>query len=77
VFYKITVTAELSATVYPAIETRVLRYVPVLPRRHGPGMRPLENRAEIPGMLGGFQAVRGCCDGSFRTIAYVRDVLER
>jgi hypothetical protein len=59
IFYKINVTAELSAAVeqgaYPAVETRVLRYIPVLPRRRSLGMRPLANR----GLLGRFQTVCG------------------
>ncbi|KAN0107284.1 hypothetical protein V8E52_010336 [Russula decolorans] len=50
IFYKITVTA-LSKAVqtgsFPEIETRVLRYIPVLSRRNSGGMRPLPNRLEI------------------------------
>ena len=51
VFYKITVTAALNKAVrtgsFPEIETRVLRYVPALPRGNSEGMRPLPNRLEI------------------------------
>jgi hypothetical protein len=51
IFYKITVTAQLSTAVqqgtYPEHETRVLRYIPVFPRRQSLGMRPLENRVEV------------------------------
>jgi len=51
VFYKITITAALSKAVqtgtYPETETRVLRYIPALPRRNSEGMRPLPNRLEI------------------------------
>jgi hypothetical protein len=59
IFYKITVTAELSTAVqqgtYPVTETRVLRYIPVLPRRQSLGMRPLENRVEILACLEAFK----------------------
>jgi hypothetical protein len=51
IFYKITVTTTLSKAVqagaFPEIETRVLRYVPTLPRRNSEGMRHLPNRLEI------------------------------
>ena len=51
IFYKVTVTAALSRAVqtgtYPEIESRVLRYIPTLPRRNSEGMRPLPNRLEI------------------------------
>lgn len=51
IFYKITVTADLCAAVQQGIpsitESRVFRYVPVLPRRHGLGMCPLESRVDI------------------------------
>jgi hypothetical protein len=63
IFYKITVTAELSAAVqqgtYPAMETRVLRYIPVLPRRRSLGMRPLENRVEILACFEAFKQFLG------------------
>jgi len=63
IFYKITVTAELSTAVqqgtYPTTETRVLRYIPVLPRRHSLGMRPLENRVEILACLEAFKRFLG------------------
>lgn len=59
IFYKITVTAELSKAVqqgrYPETETRVLRYIPGLPRRQSLGMRPLENRVEILSCLEAFK----------------------
>ena len=59
IFYKITVTAQLSTAVqqgtYPEAETRVLRYIPILPRRQSQGMRPLENRAEILACLEAFK----------------------
>lgn len=60
-FYKITVTAALSTDVqtgaYPEIETRVLRYVPGLPRREG--MRSLQNRVEILRCLEAFKRFLG------------------
>ena len=63
VFYKIPVTAELSEAVrrgtYPATETRVLKYVPVLPRRRSLGMRPLENRVELLACLEAFKQFLG------------------
>lgn len=63
IFYKITVTAELSTAVqqgtYPPTETRVFRYIPVLPRRHSLGMRPLENRVEILACLEAFKRFLG------------------
>ena len=50
-FYQITVTTALSKAVqtgvFPEIETRVLRYIPALPRRNREGMRSLPNRLEI------------------------------
>ncbi|KDR68397.1 hypothetical protein GALMADRAFT_257062 [Galerina marginata CBS 339.88] len=62
-FYKITVTAELSAAVqqgmYPTAKTKVLKYVPVLPRRHSLGMRPLENRVELMMCLESFKQFLG------------------
>lgn len=62
-FYKIPVTAELCAAVqqgaYPALETRVLRYAPVLPSLHEPGMRLLENRVEILACLEAFKRFVG------------------
>lgn len=46
--YKVTVTAASAQTgTYPDIETRVLRYLPVLPCRNSEGMRSLPNRLEI------------------------------
>jgi hypothetical protein len=63
IFYKITITATLSAAVqqgtYPPMETRVLRYVPVLPRRYSLGMRPLANRVEILSCLEAFKQFLG------------------
>jgi hypothetical protein len=57
IFYRVTVSAGLSIAVQqgtrPSRETRVLRSVPVLPKRHGLGLRPLENRA---GMLACLEA---------------------
>ena len=63
-FYKITVTADLCAIVqqgeyYTLPETRLLRYIPELPRRHDLGMRPLENRVEILSCLGAFKQFVG------------------
>ena len=59
IFYKITVTTALSRAVqtgaFPEIETRVLRFVPALPRRHSEGMRPLSNRLEILRCLEAFK----------------------
>ena len=59
VFYKITITAALSKAVqtgtYPEAETRVLRYIPALPRRNSEGMRPLPNRLEILRCLEAFK----------------------
>jgi hypothetical protein len=63
VFYKIPVTADLSLNVelgmYPATETRVLRYVPKLPRRNSEGMRPLANRVELLKCLQAFKQFLG------------------
>ena len=42
-FYKFTVTAELST----AVQQGTFKYVPHLPRRHMPGMYPLENKVEF------------------------------
>jgi len=62
-FYKIKVTAELSAAVqqgtYPAAKTEVLKYIPVLPRRRSLGMRPLENRVELMMCLERFKQFLG------------------
>jgi hypothetical protein len=59
IFYKITVTAQLSTAVqqgmYPENEARVLRYISVLPRRQSLGMRPLENKVEILACLKAFK----------------------
>ena len=63
IFYKITVTANLSAFVqqgsypiqYGTSGARLVRYIPVLPQRHGLGMRPLENRVEILACLEAFK----------------------
>ena len=63
IFYKITVTANLSAFVqqgsypnqYGTSGARLARYIPVLPQRHGLGMRPLENRVEILACLEAFE----------------------
>jgi hypothetical protein len=63
IFYKITVTAALSKAVqtgsFPEIETRVLRYIPALPRRNSEGMRPLPNRLEILRCLEAFKKFLG------------------
>jgi len=63
VFYKITITAALSKAVqtgtYPETETRVLRYIPALPRRNSEGMRPLPNRLEILRCLEAFKKFLG------------------
>ncbi len=63
IFYKITVTAALSKAVqtgtFPEIQTRVLRYIPVLPRRNSEGMRPLPNRLEILRCLKAFKKFLG------------------
>jgi hypothetical protein len=63
IFYKITVTAALSKAVqmgtYPEGETRVLRYIPALPRRNSEGMRPLPNRLEILRCLEAFKRFLG------------------
>ena len=63
IFYKITVTDALSAFVqqgsypnkYGTGGARLARYIPVLPQRHGLGMRPLENRVEILACLEAFK----------------------
>ena len=59
IFYKIFVTAQLSTAVqhgtYPENETKVYRYIPVLPKRQSLGMRPLENRVEILTCLEAFK----------------------
>ena len=64
IFYKITVTDALSVAVqrgrYPSMtDASVSRYIPVLPKRHGLGMRPLENRAEILACLAAFKQFMG------------------
>ena len=63
IFYKITVTAALSKAVqigaFPEVETRVLRYIPGLPRRNSEGMRPLPNRLEILRCLEAFKRFLG------------------
>ena len=63
IFYKITVTAALSKAVqtgtFPEFETRVLRYIPSLPRRNREGMRPLPNRLEILRCLEAFKRFIG------------------
>jgi hypothetical protein len=63
IFYKITVTAALSKAVqtgsFPERETRVLRYIPALPRRNSEGMRPLPNRLEILRCLEAFKKFLG------------------
>ncbi|KAH9071197.1 hypothetical protein EDB83DRAFT_2541838 [Lactarius deliciosus] len=63
IFYKITVTAALNKAVqtgtYPETETRILRYVPALPRRNSEGMRPLSNRLEILRCLEAFKRFLG------------------
>jgi hypothetical protein len=63
VLYKITITAALSKAVqtgtYPETETRVLRYIPALPRRNSEGMRPLPNRLEILRCLEAFKKFLG------------------
>ena len=63
IFYKITVTTQLSICVQigaqAPMETQVLRYIPVLPKRHGLGMRPLENRVEILSCLEAFKPFVG------------------
>ena len=63
IFYKITITNHLSGFVphgeVPGAETRLLRYIPELPKRHDPGMRLLENRAEILACLQAFKQFVG------------------
>lgn len=62
-FYNITVTTALSKAVqtgtHPEIETRVLRYIPALPRRNSQGMRLLSNRLEILRCLEAFKRFLG------------------
>ena len=62
-FYKITVNSQISASVqrgeYNGSTSYVHRYMPVLPRRHGLGMRHLENRAEILACLAAFKQFIG------------------
>jgi hypothetical protein len=63
-FYKITVTSALSmavqAGIYPETETRVLRYIPALPRRNSwQGMDLLPNRNEILRCLEAFKRFLG------------------
>ena len=59
VFYKISITTYLCDAVSrgcsPGNDTHLLRYIPVLPRRHDSGMRPLENRVEILACLEAFK----------------------
>ena len=64
IFYKITVREHLSSAVLRgwnrSADASVVRYIPVLPtRRHGVGMRPLENRAEILACLAAFKQFMG------------------
>jgi hypothetical protein len=62
IFYKITVSDALSVAVQRgrySPTTKVFRYIPVLPRRHSLGMRPLENRAEILACLAAFKQFMG------------------
>jgi hypothetical protein len=65
IFYKITITIGLSAAfqqkMYPTWDqgSRLVRYIPVLPQRHGLGMRPLENRVEILACLEAFKQFMG------------------
>lgn len=62
-FYKITVTAELSTAVqqgvYPATQTQVLKYIPLLPKPFISGMYPLENRVELLSCLEAFKQFVG------------------
>ncbi|KAI9461140.1 hypothetical protein HD554DRAFT_2028417 [Boletus coccyginus] len=59
IFYKITASAVLSQAVqtgtFPEVETRVLCYIPVLPRRNSEGMRSLPNRLETLRCLEAFK----------------------
>lgn len=59
IFYKVTVTAQLSDAVrnglYPSTETRVLRYVPDLPLPYNKGMHFLQNRIEILACMEAFK----------------------
>ena len=69
IFYKITITNQLYSAVLHGqtsglsgpeeLPTRLLRYIPVLPRRDDPGMRPLENRVEILACLEAFKQFVG------------------
>ena len=65
IFYKITVTSGLSAAFQqrrcPGWEDggSLVQYVPVLPQRHGLGMRPLENRVEILACMEAFKQFMG------------------
>ena len=63
IFYKITVTNQLRTQVQlgrgAGSVTKLLRYIPELPRRHGLEMRPLENRAEILACLEAFKQFVG------------------
>ena len=65
IFYKITVTPEINNAVqegiYPGWHrgSSLVRYIPVLPKRHGLGMRPLENRVEILACLEAFKQFMG------------------
>jgi hypothetical protein len=63
VLYKIAITAALGKAVQTGIwleiETRVLRYVPALPRRNSEGMHPLPNRLEILRCLEAFKKFMG------------------
>ena len=59
IFYVIVVTSELRTAVQEGsrggARTHVFRHVPVLPKRHGLGMRALENRVEILACLDAFR----------------------
>jgi hypothetical protein len=63
IFYKITISIDLcdnvSAGNRSGYNTHLLRYIPVLPRRDDPGMRPLENRVEILACLEAFKQFVG------------------
>ncbi|KAI0291681.1 hypothetical protein BC826DRAFT_469341 [Russula brevipes] len=58
-FYKIPVTTQLSQAVqqgtYPPTETRILRFLPALPRPISLGIWPLDNRGEILACLEAFR----------------------
>lgn len=62
-FYKITVTKKLASAVqlgiYPATQTQVLEYIPVLPRRDSLNMTLLDNRQEIVACLAAFKQFIG------------------